>query len=340
MEKEQEIRGLRKGNYSSTEEIAFIETVPVFINVRDRLSCLQRLLTWLERAGHRNIMLIDNASTYPPLLRFLETSGYRTIRLKRNLGHTALWRVKELRNTISEQWFVYSDPDVIPAEACPHDVVARMKSLLLEYPFYVKAGLGLRLEDIPDSYHLKQQVIDWEPRQLGLEIAPDVCEADVDTTFALYRPGTPYILGPAIRLQGKFSARHLPWYSDSNHPDEEEQYYRNHASPSVTTWNTNGDVRDQGLAISGGIAGHIRRDPHGALRKAQRSMPGRIGSLLAVLRHPWKNIRPEPLSREPLTVEQTWAAIVDIITSKEWSMAWRLTEPFRRLKYRSLAFFR
>lgn len=326
---------------STSEETEFLETVPVFINVRDRLSCLEQLLKWLERAGHRYIILIDNASTYPPLLAFLEQSNYRTIRLKRNLGHTALWRVKELRSIIANQWFVYTDPDVIPADTCPLNVVAHLHRQLQEFPFYLKAGLGLRLDDIPDCYHLKQQVIDWEQHLIGEEIAPDVFEADVDTTFALYRPGTPHVLGPSIRFQGRYSARHLPWYTDSSQPDEEERYYRSHASPGVTTWNVYGDERyqDQDGIGPGGVAAQIKSDPHAFLRKILKTKPGRIVSLLAALHGLSGKGRRGWVREELLTPEQAQQTIVKIITSDDWIFAWKLTEPLRRARSRFISFY-
>lgn len=322
---------------STPEERVFLENVPVFINVRDRLSCLKQLLNWLDRAGHRNITLIDNASTYPPLLRFLDQTHYRTIRLRRNLGNTALWRVKELRSIIAKQWFVYTDPDVVPADSCPLNVVAHLHRLLQQFPFYLKAGLGLRLDDIPDCYHLKRQVINWEQQLIGKEISRDVLEADVDTTFALYRPGTPFITGPSIRLQGKYSARHLPWYTDSSRPDNEEHYYRSHASPGVTTWNVYGDARYQAEIGPGGIAALIDSDPRVFLNTILKSKIGRIASLLSCLR----SLPSAPQQRweiESMTPGETKRAIVTIITSDSWNLAWRLTDPLRRFKYRCLTF--
>ena len=319
-------------SYTPPEEREFLETVPVFVNVRDRLKCLEQLLNWLERAGHRNIILIDNASTYPPLLRFLDQSNYRTIRLKRNLGHTALWRVRELRSIITKEWFVYTDPDVIPADTCPLNVVAQMHSQLQKSPFYLKAGLGLRLDDLPDCYHLKQHVIDWEQRLIGEEIAPDIFEADVDTTFALYRPGTPCIIAPSIRFQGKYSAHHLPWYSDSSQPDEEERYYRSHASQGVTTWNVYGDERHQPANIRGGVTAEFRNTPQIFLKKVLRSKPGRIVILLAALRNLLGKGRQGWVIEEPLTPEQAQQTIIKIIVSDDWSLAWRLIEPLRQVK--------
>ena len=325
-------------SHSAPEEREFLETVPIFISVRDRLSCLMQLLKWLERAGHRNITLIDNASTYPPLVSFLDQGNYRTIRIKRNLGHTALWRVKELRSVIAKQWFVYSDPDVVPADTCPLNVVALLHRQLQEFPFYLKAGLGLRLHDLPDCYHLKQSVIDWEQHLIGKEIAPDVFEADVDTTFALYRPGTPYITGPSIRFQGMYSAHHLPWYSDSSQPDEEERYYRRHASPTVTTWNVYEEFHYQEASVPGGVSAEIGSDSSAYLKRMLGTKTGRVASLVSSLRALAGTGRRDWVSEGPLTPEQAKQTIIKFILSDDWSFAWRVTDPLRRAKFRFKSF--
>jgi hypothetical protein len=210
---------------------------PIFINSRDRLSCLRELLDWLRSAGHRNITIIDNASTYPPLLSFLDACSYNVVYLKQNLGHKALWQVDAFSQIIRSNYFVYTDPDVIPDPGAPKDAVLLFYRLLEKYPDFVKAGFGLRIDDLPDHYHLKQQVIHWEKNLYTREIENDVFVAHIDTTFAIYRPGTTYGHGPALRTGGVYCARHSPWYADSKRLSDEELYYRSHASEEVTHWN-------------------------------------------------------------------------------------------------------
>lgn len=221
----------------------FVAHVPVFINVRDRLNCLQTLVAWLEDSGHKNIILLDNASTYPPLVAFLASTPHRIIKLGKNLGHTALWQTSEVKGIIDGSWYVYTDPDVIPDEKCRKDLVGYLYNVLLNHPSYVKAGPSLRIDDLPDHYHLKDKVIDWEKSFYKNEIAADLFSADIDTTFALYRPGVQYCYGPAIRTGGEYQARHMPWYTNSNELDIEEAYYRKNALSAVTTWNVAGDVK-------------------------------------------------------------------------------------------------
>lgn len=212
--------------------------LPVIINCRDRVTPLRRLLDWLERAGHRNIVLLDNQSTYPPLLRFYDQlPGHRLVRVDANLGHTALWRLGLLERLGIDTPFVYTDPDVLPDERCPPDAVRHFCTVLLWYAGPIKVGFGLRIDDLPDRYRHKGAVVAWESRfqDPARRFRPGLLWASIDTTFALYSPRAPYGV-PGVRTDVPYVARHLPWYADSDYPDEEELYYRRHAAPGVTYW--------------------------------------------------------------------------------------------------------
>jgi hypothetical protein len=221
---------------SVTDKGGFIRKVPIIINTRDRVTELKLLVEWLREAGHERIIIVDNASTYPPLCDYLESFKGQVVRHSKNLGHTALWQTPQLAELIQKEWFVYTDPDVIPDEKCPRDAVAHFYELLLRYKCYEKAGFGLRVDDLPDHYSMKGKVIEWESGLYQRELGPGAFAADIDTTFALYRPGTGYCYGPAIRTRGLYEARHMPWYADSQQLTEESQYYRSHALGGISTW--------------------------------------------------------------------------------------------------------
>ena len=97
--------------------------VPIFVNSFNRLACLRRLLEWLCAAGHRRIFVIDNASTYPPLLDYLDEVERHHIatvmRLPENVGHLAIWACGLLDRLGITSEYVYTDPDVVPADFCP-----------------------------------------------------------------------------------------------------------------------------------------------------------------------------------------------------------------------------
>ena len=216
------------------------KSTPVFIICRDRLSDLRQLVLWLEAAGMKNIILVDNDSAYPPLVEYLKETSYQVIETKKNIGHTVVWKEGMAKTLFPGQFYIVNDPDVIPDKNCPKDVVSYLYSLHKKYEAYQKVGLGLRIDDLPEKYALKAQVLDWEQQFWKTSLEVNVFDAAVDTTFALYKPYTDfYMLHPSIRTGKPYVAQHLAWYVNSEKINEEEAFYRLHASQDITSWNTN-----------------------------------------------------------------------------------------------------
>ncbi|MEN6455175.1 MAG: hypothetical protein ABFD10_13030 [Prolixibacteraceae bacterium] len=206
--------------------------VPVIINNYNRLRYLSGLIDWLERAGMRNIYIIDNNSDYPDLLKYYNHTKHTVIRLNANLGYKALW------DSSIHLWFkglpyIYTDPDVLPVEECPLDAVKFFLEVLNEHREINKVGFGLRINDIPDFYPLKAKVVEWESKFWNNPLSANLFRADIDTTFALYRPfSVKQQWGKTIRTNGKYMARHLPWYENPNDLQAEDLYYKNTAVTS------------------------------------------------------------------------------------------------------------
>ena len=211
-----------------------------FIICRDRLLPLKKLVTWLEDEGLRNIYFIDNASTYEPLLEYLSTTPYTAIRLNVNAGHTAPWSEGIVQLYAAGKPFIVTDPDVIPSRDS-HGAVKFFAELLNRHLERRKVGFGLRIDNLPDHYELKDHVISWEEQFWVSEVEDNVFDAEIDTTFALYRPHTPYVMGPGLRTGGKYVAEHEPWYIDSNNIPTEAKYYRDHADKTVGSWGMTSD---------------------------------------------------------------------------------------------------
>jgi hypothetical protein len=215
--------------------------VPIIINSFNRLSSLRRLVNWLLRAGHGNLHIIDNASSYPPLLSYLtglEQSGRATVtRLAENAGPLALWQQSLLARLGIETEYVYTDPDVVPIECCPRDLVGVLQSVLDDNPDVAAAGVGLRLDDLPDAYAHKAQAIAWE-RQFWLRpAASGLFHAPIDTTMALYRPhGGHSGASPTIRSGWPYLAAHEGWYLNQEAPSEEDLFYHRAAAPGISHW--------------------------------------------------------------------------------------------------------
>ncbi|MEK6782638.1 MAG: glycosyltransferase family 2 protein [Bacteroidota bacterium] len=210
-------------------KIFSIYRVPVVINNFNRLTYPLKLIAFLEKCGLTNIMILDNSSTYPPLLKYYETCTHPVIREPHNYGHLAFWK-SGLYNRYKWNYFVYTDSDVVPIEECPINFIEYFKEILDKNHRLDKIGFGIKVDDLPDSFSLKNSVIDYEKRYWQKEVSPNIYDAPIDTTFALYKPlsalkgGQAYTLS-AFRAGFPYVVRHLPWYIDSENLSEEEWYY-------------------------------------------------------------------------------------------------------------------
>ena len=215
--------------------------VPVLINNRNRVTTLRLLIAWLERRGCERIYVIDNASTYPPLLEYYGSLRHDVCMLRQNAGYLALWAT-ELYREFCGAHFIYTDSDVVPEESCPNDFIERLLDCLDRFPQLEKVGFGLRIDDIPDTNPAKREILARESLFWKWPVAPGLYDADIDTTFALYRPfARGGYWAKAYRTGKPYIARHLPWYVDAGNLGEEEAYYRAHSTSdsywSHTRWN-------------------------------------------------------------------------------------------------------
>jgi hypothetical protein len=229
----------------------------VFVLCRDRVESLRDLVEWLERMGFERIHLLDNDSAYEPLLDYYRGIPHDVIRLGRNVGKNALWTDRRFKPLIGRRRFVYTDPDVVPVAECPLDVIAKFDDLLDRYKHVGKVGFGLCLDDLPEHYRFRSEVLEWESQfwDAGLEVEPGVFQAPIDTTFALYRSWSSRVPPiDALRTGWPYVARHTTWYLDSDAPTAEEQFYADRlaraTAESVGTSTWSGSELPQGLLNS------------------------------------------------------------------------------------------
>jgi hypothetical protein len=211
--------------------------VPIIINNRNRYTYLLQLINWLENNNYKNIIILDNDSTFPELLEYYKITKHRVVYLNANVGYMALWQTP-IFNEFKKDFYVYTDPDVIPGESCPQNIVFKMYEILKKYNSIEKLGVALRIDDLPDHYKNKAAVIMDEKRFWKTQISQNVYNAPVDTTFSLYKP---LAYGNseqcvAYRLAGNYTFRHLPWYEDSLNPTSENKYYIDHVKKGSTVW--------------------------------------------------------------------------------------------------------
>jgi hypothetical protein len=222
------------------------QDTPVYItNFNNLERGFARLIEWLLDAGLLNITIIDNASTWEPLLEYYSwlpdfVEDIRIIRNDVNRGPYALW---EMGLVPADSRFILTDPDVVPDASCPSDIVRIMHEAMDSLPASpCKVGPSLRIDDLPSQH---QHIWDWEiqfwkkPIVAGMYAA---YEALIDTTFALYQPGSQAwpAEGTHYRLAPPYVFRHLPWYETST--SEERDYYIRTSDPKWTHWAREGEV--------------------------------------------------------------------------------------------------
>jgi len=211
----------------------------IFIISYNRLKYLRKLVLWLERAGFEKIHIVDNNSSYPPLLEYLSLSKHKIHRLEKNYGHLAVWKCGKFNEIIDSEYYIVTDCDVLPTEECPFDVARYFFELLKKYPKVTKVGFGLRIDDLPQHYQYKNSVIEWEQQFWKKKIENNAYNANIDTTFALYRKG----IYPdskrwwrSIRTDFPYLCRHLPWYENLKNKSEEDVFYQNSLENKSSFW--------------------------------------------------------------------------------------------------------
>jgi hypothetical protein len=195
------------------------------------------LVNFLEKHGYSNIIILDNDSTYPPLLEWYSRTTHRIVYLRRNAGHLALCECP-LWNEIKTDYFVYTDPDVVPIAECPENFMEYFLSILKKNRRILKVGFSLKIDDLPDYYRKKNDVVAWESQFWQNKMKNGNFLAPIDTTFALHRPF--WMVGYVHHIRDcrtayPYTARHMPWYEDSDNLSENMRYYYQTAK-RVNNW--------------------------------------------------------------------------------------------------------
>lgn len=203
----------------------------VFITSRDRLEPLKALVEWLDGQNlYHTITLLNNDSTYPPLLRWLDEQDFRVVDCDNSWGSHSVWHSGEAASC-KEPWLLCED-DIVPEDTVPEDWVCCLHQVLERHPEVSKVGFSLRIDDLPDTYPLKEKVLETENAYWEDQAEHGVYRAFIDTAMALYRPGAVHAY-EALRLAPPYTARHWPWYYGNPLP-EDEAWYAQRANPDWT----------------------------------------------------------------------------------------------------------
>jgi hypothetical protein len=192
-----------------------------YIISHNRLALTVNMANWL--ADFAEPVIVDNDSDYPPLLEYYETCPYIIIRLSTNLGSGAPWEAGIVDDYSSGESYLVTDPD-LDMTGVPNDWLEELQIGLDRHPSVTKAGIGLRLDDLPDT-EIAKQAKEWEAPHWAYPLDDGrFYKASTATTLCLCR--TSEHVFPSVRTSAPYLARHIPWYyTDIEDLPEDEIYY-------------------------------------------------------------------------------------------------------------------
>lgn len=205
-----------------------IYNTPIIINSMNRLTYLREQINWLEKSGLKNLIILDNQSTFLPLLEYYDKINYRVIKNQKNNGYLSLW-FNEIFFDIQKDFYIYTDSDIVGSQSCPKDFIEFFYQSLFKIDEIDKVGFSLNLEGINQKKALEYKIFENENKFWKKKFHNfNVYKASIDTTFALYRP---YSYGGYWLKSGRtgypYVADHLPWYDDVSNNEEREFYENN-----------------------------------------------------------------------------------------------------------------
>ncbi|WP_179346233.1 glycosyltransferase family protein [Winogradskyella ursingii] len=223
------------------------KSIPIVIISFNQLYYLKQLIDFLKKHGYYNIVILDNNSTYPPLLDYLKIidNQVKIHRLEENYGHRVFWENKQLFNTYAKGYYVVTDPDIVPVDACPEDFLYHFKTIIDANAHVNKVGFSLKIDDIPETNKEKATILNWEKQFWEKQTKSGNYIAKIDTTFALYRSRKIYPISldffKAIRTIFPYIAKHGGWYIDSENLTKEQEYYIKSVNNSSSWLNNSND---------------------------------------------------------------------------------------------------
>ena len=203
------------------------EKIKAFIVNRNLVTTLKNTVDFLLKEDRVEIIIFDQDSTYPPLLEYYKTCSVKVVYTGVNSGpHNWNNYIPEF----NDMSFILTDSDC-SYDGVPNDWLDKMINVLDNTDIF-KVGFSLRVNDLPNTtltFSVKcTEMHYWTNRSEYGYIA------DVDTTFALYRPYSSFSYR-ALRLDVPYTIKHEMWYLTKENIPKEWKYYLDHAS-NASTW--------------------------------------------------------------------------------------------------------
>lgn len=198
-----------------------------FVISRNRLTLLKQTVDYLAGFDTIELVIVDNDSTYEPLLEYLHGAPCNVVFFGENYGSHVLWDTGILDKYIPcGDEYIVTDPDLDMSEV-PDNWLDELMEGLRRYDF-PKAGIGLRIDDLPDT-NIARQVREWEAPHWAYPLdSGRFYKASTCTTLCVCRTrGCDF---PSVRTGPPYVARHVPWYYTSAADMPEDEIYHMQAA--------------------------------------------------------------------------------------------------------------
>jgi len=228
-------------------EITLRSTIPLVINVFNQHRYLEGMVQQFSASGFKNIVILDNGSSYAPLLSYYQ--GLTQIRIaniiyyNQNRGPHYFFLNNVYQHLFESTPFLYTDPDMA-WDDISEEFLTQLFDLSHRYKTF-KVGCALRLPsdsvikpNLP-TFNCNNRIYtvhQWEEQFWINPVQHNVYAAPIDTTMHLfnpvyYSPGQALITGLRVAGEG-MEAIHLPWFKADPCPPEELAFYRSLAKHS------------------------------------------------------------------------------------------------------------
>ena len=213
--------------------------IPVYINARNLLTPLRRMVDYLQQIAQARPIIVDNNSTWGPLQSWYdEECPCEVIHTGVNGGKFGWAKHLLDHKPIGVEKYVVTDSDLI-LDGIPLDVLDVLAAGLDANPNASKVGLSLDLDGIPADYRLASQVRQWES-QFWQSRCNGFWRAGIDTTFAMRRAADPIAFETVghLRSDRPYTAEHWPWHwtPDLIGSSEEIQHYLDTSTGDGLMW--------------------------------------------------------------------------------------------------------
>lgn len=210
--------------------VLFKKNIPVVIIGYNQLTFIKNMVEQVEKFT-KDIIIVDNQSSYPPLLDYYKNEfKYTVLRKNYNYGYV-VYNQKFVQDLVGDVYII-TDPDLKFNPKLPDNFLNDFMDISNHFEAN-RVGFALLIDadDIrEDITCYGQSIHDWEKRFWLNKVAYsknpnlELYQAPLDTTFCLVNRR---FKNEHIRVAGDYTCMHIPWHKNFKQqlPDGEYEYY-------------------------------------------------------------------------------------------------------------------